>query len=221
MKIFKIITLGAGIALVSNTHAQEIHWRAVDTNTTHFISGNFGADYSSYYGLSYAYKVKNRVMPLVIGSEYNVSFGKELVDDWKSKTSVQTELWRNNSFSWGLKSGFIVRRFESEIARLVNVGADVTTIFAYSKPKWGIGVLANYDRSMSTHIKNKLLKEYYPDIVDGWYNTSGGNFKFGIRANYSVRTWNVFLNLGKAYGQNFKDKPTLPFYADFSLQKQF
>jgi hypothetical protein len=221
MNIFKIITLSTGIALIPNAFSQEINWRGIDTNTRHFISGNFGADYSSYYGASYAYRITNKVLPLVVGSEYNISFGKQLVDDWKSKTSIQTELWHSNRFSLGLKSGFIVRRFDSEMARLVNLGADVTTVFAYSKPKWGIGVLANYDRSMSTHIRNKLLKEYYSGIVDGWYNTHGGNFKFGIRANYTIGQWNAFLNLGKAYGQNFKDNPTLPFYADISIQRQF
>ncbi len=221
MKIYKIALLSSWLLAFTNSYSQEINWRNTDSSSSHFVSINFGADYSSYYGLSYGYKIKNKFAPIVIGNDFNVSFGKQLTDDWKSRTTIQTELWHNKHFSWSLKTGFIVKRFESEIARLVNLGADITTIFGFSKPKGGIGLVIHYDRSSSTHIKNKLLKEYYPEIKDGWYKTSGGNFKFGIRGNYSIKKWNTYLNIGKTYGQNFKDNPTLPFYLDIAIQKQF
>jgi hypothetical protein len=62
---------------------------------------------------------------------------------------------------------------------------------------------------------------YYSGIRDGWYSGSGCNFKFGTRANITLQSWSMFLQLGKAYGQNFKNNLTLPFYAELSLQKRF
>ena len=159
--------------------------------------------------------------PIVIGTEFNLSFGKDVFDDWKSRTSIQAELWQSGNLSWGLKGGFIMRHFESDIAKLYNIGADITTNFGYSTSKWGILATVNYDRAISTHIKNDLLKEFYPEIHDGWYSSSGGNFKFGIRANRSFKTWNTYLNIGKSFGQDFQDNPTLPFYLELSIQKQF
>lgn len=114
-----------------------------------------------------------------------------------------------------------MRNFSSEIARLFNIGADVTTNFGYSTSKWGITGSISYDRSLATHIKNDLLKEFYPEIQDGWYNSSGGNFKFGIRVNRSFKSWNTYMNIGKSFGQDFQDNPTLPFYLELSIQKQF
>lgn len=221
MKIFKVLSIALAIFYSTMSFSQEINWRSLNENSKHLVSANFGADYSSYYGVSYGYYLKNKLIPVVIGSEFNMPFGKHVLDDWKWKTSIQTELLHSRNLSWSLKTGFVMRHFESEIATLYNLGTDVTTMFGYSKSNWGVCAVVNYDRAMSTRIKNDLLKEFYPEIRDGWYGTSGGNFKFGIRANRSFKTWNAYLNLGKAFGQDFKDNPTLPFYLEMSIQKQF
>lgn len=221
MKKFNLILSIVTFVAISKGYSQNLNWRNMDSNSNHFLTVDFGADYSIYYGVSYGYNIKNNLIPLVIGSEFNIPFGSEIFDDWKSRTSIQAEIWHNKHFSWSVQPGFIARRFESDIARLANLGADFTTSFGYQKPKWGIAATINYDKALTTHIRNKVLKEYYPEIRDGWYGTTGGNFKFGACINYSIKSWNVFLHLGKTYAQNFKDNPTLPFYGEISLQKQF
>jgi hypothetical protein len=220
MKIYKTISL---LLIFSSfaSYSQELNWRTINDNTKHLVSVNFGADYSSYYGVSYGYHIKNSFTPLIIGTEFNLSFGNNVFDDWKSRTSIHTELWHSRNLSWGLKGGFIMRHFVSDIARLFNLGADLTTTFGYASSTWGIVGTINYDRAIATQIKNDLLKEFYPAIQDGWYNSSGGNFKFGIRASRAFNTWNTYLHIGKTFGQDFQDNPTLPFYAELSLQKQF
>lgn len=200
--------------------AQDINFRALNGKDNHIISGYFGADYSSYYGLSYAY-VLTAEKPIVIGTEFTLPFGDEVLDDWKWKTGAQMELWKNESFSFALKPSIIWRRYESPLARFYNFGADVSVIAGYSKAKWGASIIFNMDRNFSTHIKHGSLKESYPEIRDGWYGASGGNFKSGLRINGAFKSWNLFLTVGKHYGQNFKDNPTLPFFAEFSLQKQW
>ena len=209
------------ISTISILNAQEVHWKSLNEESKHIASLYFGGDYSIYYGTSYGYIQKNKILPLVIGTELTIPFGNRILDDWKLKTSIQGEIWKFNNLSLALKPSFIVRRYESEIAKLHNIGFDFSTLFGYSKPKWGITSILNYDRSISTHINNTLLKEYYPSIKNGWYNSAGGNFKFGIRTNLAIKSWNSFFTIGKSYGQDFKHNPTLPFYFDLSLQKQF
>jgi hypothetical protein len=92
--------------------------------------------------------------------------------------------------------------------------------FGFVKPQWGLVAFTNYDHSFINHIENDLLKVYYPEISNGWYGTSGGNFKFGARANLSRKSWNGYLTLGKAFSQNFKGGPTLPFFAEATIQMQ-
>lgn len=206
--------------------AQDINWRADtlptgQTGKNHLVSAYFGADYSFYYGISYGYLLNTNFKPLVIGSEITIPFGEDMFDDWRWRTSVQAELWEKNNFSFSLKPAFIVRRYESPLAEMYNIGADLSVIFCYLKPKWGVSAIINYDRSFSTHITHDLLKEDYPEIVDGWYQTPGGNFKFGARGNFSIKSWHTFFTIGKHFGENFKDNPTFPFFFELSLQHQF
>lgn len=199
--------------------AQDVNFRGLD-NTKHMIGIQSGVDYGSYYGVSYGYVWRNRLTPIVIGTEFTVPFGNNLVDDWKSRTSVQAELWNYNGISVSARLSSIFRRYNSNLATLMNVGSDFTLNIGYAKPNWSVMAFGNFDKPIVTHIENKLLKEYYPEIKDGWYDESGGNYKFGVRSQVSYKTWNTFVTVGKHYGRNFYDNPTLPFFAEVSVQKR-
>jgi hypothetical protein len=179
-----------------------------------------GADFGTNYGLSYGYKLPGS-HPIVLGAELSVPFGNQLLDDWKVRLNGQSELWHNDRLSWGIKPGIILRRYQSDAARLYNIGAEITTTFGYYRPKWGGAIEVNYDRALFTHIQHNMLRDYYPAIRDGWYGGTGGNFKFGIKANYSFKSWNIVVKTGKMYAQDFKDNPTLPFFFDIWLVKYF
>jgi hypothetical protein len=198
--------------------AQDINWRSLNEPYKHLAAISFGADYTSNYGIAYGYKLPTN-FPIVLGTEVSIPFGDKPFDDWKLKLNAQTELWHNDNFSFGIKPGIIVRRYQSEVSRFYNIGADIITTFGYCRSKWGIVAEVNYDRALSTNIRHDILKEYYPEIQDGWYGSTGGNFKFGLKGNYSFKSWNVFVKTGKPYSQDFKNNPTLPFYFDLSLSK--
>jgi hypothetical protein len=208
------------IALCTNfvSKAQEVNWRLFNESYRHLISANLGADYGTNYGFAYGYKLSGP-LPIVLGTELSIPFGNQLLDDWKVKLNGQSELWHNEKLSLGIKPGIIVRRYQSDAARLYNIGAEITTTFGYYRPKWGGAIEVNYDKALFTHIKHDMLKDYYPAIRDGWYGSTGGNFKFGIKANYSFKTWNIVLKTGKMYAQDFKDNSTLPFFFDIWFVK--
>lgn len=80
----------------------------------------------------------------------------------------------------------------------------------------------NYDKALFTHIKHGTIKEYYPEVKDGWHFPTGGNYKLGVIASYSFNpAWAIFLKAGKVYGQDFENNPTLPFYGNISIQREF
>ncbi len=212
---FLLVSLTIGLA-----PAQDINWAAGNPGKN-LLSASFGADYSSYYGLSYGRLLRIGRKTLAAGTELTLPFGSDLADDWRLRTSVQAELLRHGGFSFTLKPALVVRRYESPLANLFNIGADISAIYGYQKPGWGIAALLNYDRSMSARITHHALKDDYPAIRDGWYRTASGNFKFGTRLNYTRKGWGIFLTAGKHYGQNFKDNPTFPFFAELTLQKRF
>jgi len=200
--------------------AQEINWRNLEPTSKHVIGLRLGIDYGSVYGISYGYQLPF-IHPVVIGTEFTVPFGEKLMDDYKALVTVQTEVWHNNSFSFSIKPGMSMRRYHSDAASLYNVGAEIATTIGYFKNNWGVAVEANYDRSCATDIVHKSLKEYYPEIQDGWYGSTGGNFKFGIKGNYWMKATALALKVGRVYGQNFSDDPTLPFYGELAVLHKF
>lgn len=211
-----LLTLKAGIV-----NAQNINWTEIENGKRHFVTLNLGADNCTYYGLAYGYKIGNTKLPLVLDAEFDVPFGEDVFDDWTARMGLQTRLWSHNNLWWSARASVITRKFESEVAGLLNFGSSLSTLFGYQKSKWGIAAEFSYDRSEVTKINNYIPKDYYPEITDGWYNTAGGNFKFGVQANAKIFTTNVFLNAGKTFGQDFKDNPTLPFYAKIGISKSF
>ncbi|AEA44243.1 hypothetical protein [Fluviicola taffensis] len=206
---------------ILKTNAQEINWRALNNQSNHLISAHFGADYSSYYGVSYAYGIKNKYKPVFIGTEFTLPFGKQVTDDWRGNLNIQTELWHNEHLSLGTKLSFFTRRYASPMATIYNTSTALSIHFGYLRPKVGAVLVVAYDQTLVAHVSHKLMKEYYPQIRDGWYDASGGTFKFGIRGNWSHKSWSTTLTLGKAFARNFKDNPTLPFFAELSVQKRF
>jgi len=64
-------------------------------------------------------------------------------------------------------------------------------------------------------------QEYYHEIQDGWYGSTGGNFKFGLQGSFWMKSTGIGSKGGKVFGQNFSDNPTLPYYADFSVMKKW
>lgn len=215
-----ILSIGFLFVVAQALLAQDINWRAEEKHKN-VLQAYFGADYSSYYALSYGRLVQIKRRPLAIGGELTVPFGSDIIDDWRLRTSVQTELFRHNLFVMTLKPALIVRRYASPMARIYNLGADITVLYGFQGTRWGLVALVNYDRSISAHLAHRMLKEDYPAIQDGWYNMRSGNFKVGLRAGYTGKSWSGFLVLGKHFGQNFRDNPTLPFFAELSLQKRF
>lgn len=217
----KIVPAIALLILSSGANALDVNWRALDKDTRHLGGIHFGADYGSYYNFSYGHKLGGGKSPVIAGYDLLLPFGDTIADDYKMKASLQREFWSSGNLSFSLQGGLIFRRYESVMARFYNVGADVVSTFGYLKPNWGAELLVGYDYSAATHIKNKLLKEYYPEIKDGWYDSSGGNIKFGARFNRVFGSTTTFFNIGRAFGQDFEDNPTLPFYFELSLQRQF
>lgn len=219
MKASFFLLLLLGIAL--EIQAQDINWHSMNDQSNHRAALHFGADFGSYYGVSYGYSIKNNFQPLVIGTEFTLPFGKQVADDWRWNINAQTELWHNEQLSLGAKLSFVTRRYASPMATIYNTSGALAVNFGYVRPKVGAVVLAAYDQTIAAHISHKLLKENYPQIRDGWYGASGGTFKFGVRGNWSHKSWNTYLSAGKAFARNFKDNPTFPFFAELSVQKQF
>ena len=74
MKTNKLLIIILAAFVHCSLLAQEVNFRSLD-NTKHLIGIQSGVDYGSYYGVSYGYVWRNRLTPIVIGTEFTVPFG--------------------------------------------------------------------------------------------------------------------------------------------------
>lgn len=205
------------VLITPGAAAQQINFAGLG-DARHLISVQAGVDHGSYYGLSYGHVLKNSIVAMVIGSELTVPFGDDIIDDWKWKTGLEAELLQLGALSVTFKPSVVARRYESPLVRLYNFGVDFALTVGYVRPRWGAVAVAGFDKAVVTHFKHGLLRDYYPNILDGWFLPTGGNFRFGARVHYSVGRWTAFAMVGKQYGQDFDDNPTIPFFGEISLQ---
>ena len=218
MKNFLLILvfLSACVSLRS----QDISWFPNDPGSGHILSLKVGADFGTIYGLSYGYKFGGKI-PFVLGADVTTPFGKTFMDDFTGTLTAQTMLWPVDHLGITVKPGLSCRRYASDAAVIVNIGAELGTSIGYYRDTWGFAAEATYDHARATLIKHRTLRDYYPDIKDEWYGSTGGTFKFGVAGHYWMKSTGIGVKAGRVYGQNFENNPTIPFYADVSVMRKW
>lgn len=80
--------------------------------------------------------------------------------------------------------------------------------------KWFIAGETGFDKAIVTHFKHtKSYKEICPNVQDGWYEPStGGNVYYGFQFGFSIKESDISVRVGQVVTQDFKTRPTLPFY---------
>ncbi len=210
------------ILLISNTSsAQQINWRNLNDNKPHILNAHMGWDYSTVAGIGYGQKLTT-TLPVVLNFEYSFPFGNTIFDDFKTKLGGQAEVLHMDNFSVTVKVYGIFRRYENDFARFASFGSEFSTNFGYYKPNWYVAGEVGFDKAIATNIKNSdEMKGDYPDIRDGWYVPTGGNFNFGIVSGYSFDNNDVYAKIGTTLTQDFKTSPTVPYYLQIGYNRRF
>ena len=208
----RLILSVASIFLLNISFAQNINWKKLQPTQKHMINLNLGFDHGSYIGIGYGYHI-NTKMPLVLGIDYSMPFGNEPFDDFKTRIGGQLNLIRANSFFTAVKAYGVFRRFENDFARMINFGSEFSATAGIYKNKWFAAAELGFDKAITTHLKHSdLMKEYNPQVESGWYIPTGGNFLYGIQGGFSARGSDLYARIGRTLAQDFKTRPTIPYY---------
>lgn len=209
--------------LMGSVNAQTLNWANLKKENHHIINANFGMEYGTIYGLSYAYQINTRVFPIVANMEYSFPSGHNLFDDMKTKIGGQIRLIQYRHFQFSAKLHGVFRRHETELVRLLNFGSDFSGILGYYRPKWFFAGEFGFDKAIVSHFKHSnAYRDQHPQVVDGWYEpATGGNFYYGFQTGFSIKKQDIYLKAGKMYAQDFKTKPLLPFYGQLGVNFKF
>lgn len=215
------IAILAFLIIIFDGQAQTVNWRSIQPTDKHLLNVNTGWDYAMTYGIGYGYRLKTKI-PLIIGAELSLPAGEDLLDDFKTKTGLQAEVFRHNHFSATVKVQGIFRRYASEFARLANFGSECSAIVGYYKSRWYASGEFGFDKAIVTHIRHSaIMLEYNPEIQSGWYIPAGGNFFYGVQAGYCFPGYDVYIKTGKTVTQDLKTTAAIPMYVHVGVNRRF
>lgn len=222
----KIIVISAALFLCITSFAQTINWESLKPEQKHMINLNTGVDYATSFGLGYGYKLNMRVLktdfPVVLQTQASIPAGENLVDDFKSKVGGQVRVYKTGNFSATVSVLANFRGHKTDLVKMQSFGGEFTGVFGYYKPTWFAAGEFGFDKAIATHIKNSdLMKEYFPEVQDGWYVPTAGNFNAGLQAGYTIKTVDVYAKGGLIWDQSFNRSAFVPYYLQLGVNKRF
>jgi hypothetical protein len=210
------------LAVAEAGMSQNINWRSLGEDQRNIIQLNFGYDYGvtaqAGYGRTFTF-----IRPVVVGLDFSMPMGQNLVDDFKVKLGAQIEVVEMGGFSATLRINSIFRRYENELVRIVSFGSDLGLVAGYYSRTWHAAGEFGFDKSIVSHLKHSdIMRSYYPRIRDGWYIPSGGHFYYGIQAGKTLgENLDLTLRVGATNAQHSDEEAAVPYYLQLGLGMRF
>lgn len=209
------------ISFANQTYSQVINWQRMETGQKHIAHINAGWDYATSFGVGYSNKL-NTSIPVLLDVQFSLPAGEFLFDDFKTKLGGQVRVLHAGNFMTAVGVRGIYRRHETDLVRLQNFGSEFMLSAGYYKSKWFVAGEFVFDKAVVTHFRHSdMMKEYYPEVKDGWYIPTGGNFAFGIQTGYSARNLDLTLKFGRIANQYFTSSIMVPYYLQLGLNRRF
>jgi hypothetical protein len=209
------------LGIISIATAQNVNWRAFKTEQNHLVHVQTGWDYGLTLGLGYGYKFKTR-LPILANIAFSAPAGENLLDDFKTRIGAQLEVFNNGPFSATAKVYSPFRRFENSLVTMTSFGSEFSGVLGYYKSRWFVSGEFGFDKAIATQIKHsELARENYPDIQNGWYVPTAGNYFYGIQTGISFRGNDLHVKAGKVVSQGFKTAPFIPFFVQLGYNRRF
>jgi hypothetical protein len=198
-------------------HAEEINFAALDAGD-HQVHVRAGAEYGFVLGAGYAQTFSWRDRPVVIGGDLTMPFAEADGGDFAARASVTAPIIVAGPWHVIGSVAPTVRTTKNDIARMVSIDTDLELVAGRYTRRWFAAAELGFDAALATHVAHAdaYRMTVYPDAVDGWYRTPGGNFRYGVDAGLSFGRYDVILRAGKLVDVA-GNVPLLPIYGTLTL----
>jgi hypothetical protein len=161
-------------------------------------------------------------VPTVLSAQFSLPAGENLIDDFKAKVGGQVRVVQRGRFQASVAMFGLYRQTTNHLVKLQNFGGEFTGVIGYYRPRWFVAAECGFDKAIVTRIRNsEAMKHIYPDVRDGWYVPTGGNFVFALQAGYSLESVDFILKAGKVLDQNLRTSATVPLTVQFGVNARF
>jgi hypothetical protein len=217
-----IVAMTTLVLSVNAGYSQNINWKSIHGDQQNIVQLSSGYDFGITTQLGFARSV-NLFRPAIVGLDFSLPMGSDLLDDFKVKLGGQMEVFEMDGFSASVKIFSVFRRYENELVRAVSFGSDFGAVAGYYGSTWHAAGEFGFDKSIATHLKHSdIMKTYFPAIKDGWYVPTGGHFYYGIQGGKTIGdSYDISLRVGATRAQDNDDNAVLPFYAQLGLGLRF
>ncbi len=209
-------------AFAEAVHSQNINWRSLDEHQRNIVQLNLGYEYGATSQLGYS-RGFTILRPVVVGLDFSVPMGSDLLDDFKVRIGGQVEVVDVEGFSVTVKITSNFRRYQTHLVRIVSFGADLGVLAGYYTSSWYAAGEFGFDKAITAHLRHSdIMKANFPGIKDAWYVPTGGNYYFGIQGGATLGdNFDVTLRLGRTKAQKHDEDAVLPYYAQLGFGVRF
>lgn len=202
--------------------SQNVNWRSLRDDQNNLVQFNFGYDYGVTAGMGYA-RTFSAIRPVLLGLDISLPMGNNLSDDFKVRLGGQIEIVEIAGFAATVRVASVFRKYHNDFVNIASFGSDFGIVAGYSAPTWSIGGEFGFDKAITSHLKHAaIMKEMFPDIKDGWYVPTGGNYYYGLAAGKTLgETYDLSLRLGATRAQGNDENAILPMYLQLGLGARF
>lgn len=211
------------LALNESAFSQIVNWRSLSDDQHNIVQLGFGYDYGVTAHVGYRRAVV-LIAPVLLGVDYSVPMGNNLLDDFKLRLGGEIEVVRVEGFSATLRIMSILRRYQNDFVRIVSFGSDFSATVGYFHSAWYAAGEFGFDKSITSHLKHSdTIKKYvFAGIRDGWYIPTGGHYYYGIQGGKTIgETFDVSLRVGATDAQGTDGDAVVPYYVQLALGVRF
>ena len=174
------------IFLTHNIQAQNVNWNWLDKQKHHYAHLNLGYDFGVTTQIGYDYLITIK-RPVLFTTDISLPMGKNLLNDFKFRLGGQVEMVSYKNFIASLKLFGNLKRHETKLVQMTNFGAETSFLMGYYKEKWHLAGEVGFNKPFSSHVKHAgEMKKNFPSIQDGWFESLGGHFYYGLQAGKSI-----------------------------------
>lgn len=207
---------------VQTSQAQNMNWKWADSERPYYAHLNLGYDFgfTTQVGYNYFTTIKK---PVLLTVDYSLPMGKQLFDDFKFRLGGQVQALEYKNFVLSLKMLGNVKRYETEMVRMSDFGAETSLLMGYYKPKWHVAAELGLMKAFTSHVKHgDVIKENFPAVADGWYGPSGGYYFYGLQAGKSItQGLDMSFRIGSTDALGNDKDALINKYAQIGLMKKF
>lgn len=202
-------------------HADPLNVGAVASDTN-IVTVTTGEEHGLVVGVGFDRVSAVADHPVIVGGDVALSAAGFDLADFRVRAGALTPIV--DGAHWKILGGAtaVVRGTHDDIARMLDLGVDVTAAAGYYARHWFAAGELGFDAALVTHIAptDAYRMVVYPDARDGWYRTTGGLLRIGVQGGVSLGHDDVALRAGILRDVE-GDPPLFPMYATITYARHW